>query len=50
MMANKVLEEPIFPYEFTIPQNAVDENGHGGNTNIACRLFGFHTKGRFEGH
>jgi acyl-CoA thioester hydrolase len=33
MMANKVQEEPIFPYEFIIPQNAVDENGHVNNVN-----------------
>lgn len=27
----KALQEPIFPYEFTIPVEAVDENGHVNN-------------------
>jgi len=33
MMANKILKEPVFPHEFTIPKNAVDENGHVNNVN-----------------
>ena len=31
MGPTKVLAEPIFPYEFTIPNEAVDENGHVNN-------------------
>jgi acyl-CoA thioester hydrolase len=27
----KLLQEPIYPYEFTIPAEAVDENGHVNN-------------------
>jgi acyl-CoA thioester hydrolase len=31
MGPTKVLNEPIYPYEFTIPDEAVDENGHVNN-------------------
>lgn len=31
MKPTKVLEEPIFPYEFRVPDEAVDENGHVNN-------------------
>jgi len=31
MKPTKVLEDPIFPYEFTVPDEAVDENGHVNN-------------------
>ena len=31
MESAKVLKEPIFPYEFTVPDEAVDENGHANN-------------------
>ena len=31
MESAKVLKEPIFPYEFTVPDEAVDENGHVNN-------------------
>ena len=31
MEPTKVLNEPIYPYEFTIPDEAVDENGHVNN-------------------
>ena len=31
MKPKKVLQEPIYPYEFTIPESAVDENGHVNN-------------------
>jgi acyl-CoA thioester hydrolase len=34
MGPKKVLNEPIFPYEFTIPEAAVDENGHVNNVNF----------------
>ena len=27
----KIIQEPIYPYEFTIPNEAVDENGHVNN-------------------
>jgi len=33
MKPTKVLQEPIYPFEFTIPENAVDENGHVNNVN-----------------
>jgi acyl-CoA thioester hydrolase len=31
MGSTKVLGEPIYPYEFTVPDEAVDENGHVNN-------------------
>jgi len=31
MKPTKDLEEPVFPYEFTVPDEAVDENGHVNN-------------------
>ncbi|MGD8402069.1 MAG: acyl-CoA thioesterase [Anaerolineales bacterium] len=31
MESTEVLSEPIYPYEFTIPDEAVDENGHVNN-------------------
>jgi len=31
MGSAKVLKEPIFPFEFTVPDEAVDENGHVNN-------------------
>jgi acyl-CoA thioester hydrolase len=31
MNTTKAFREPIYPYEFTIPENAVDENGHVNN-------------------
>jgi len=31
MKPTKTLREPIFPYEFTVPDEAVDENGHVNN-------------------
>lgn len=33
MKPPKVLQEPVYPYEFAIPENAVDENGHVNNVN-----------------
>jgi len=33
MTPTKVLQEPIYSFEFTIPENAVDENGHVNNVN-----------------
>ena len=31
MGLTKVLNEPIYPYEFVVPNEAVDENGHVNN-------------------
>jgi len=31
MVSRKVLQEPVYPHEFTIPDEAVDENGHVNN-------------------
>jgi acyl-CoA thioester hydrolase len=31
MKPSKSLQEPIYPYEFSIPEEAVDENGHVNN-------------------
>ena len=31
MIPIKVIQEPIYPYEFTIQNEAVDENGHVNN-------------------
>lgn len=33
MTPTKVLQEPNYSFEFTIPENAVDENGHVNNVN-----------------
>ena len=33
MKPTKVMHEPIYPFEFTIPEDAVDENGHVNNVN-----------------
>ena len=34
MKLTKVLQEPVYPFEFTIPEDAVDENGHVNNVNF----------------
>lgn len=31
MEPSKIFRDPLFPYEFTIPDEAVDENGHVNN-------------------
>lgn len=33
MKPTKILQDPIYPYEFVIPESAVDENGHVNNVN-----------------
>jgi acyl-CoA thioester hydrolase len=33
MRSAKVLEDSVYPYEFIVPENAVDENGHVNNVN-----------------
>ena len=34
MKLTKVLQEPVYPFEFTILEDAVDENGHVNNVNF----------------
>ena len=33
MKPTKILQDPIYPYEFVILESAVDENGHVNNVN-----------------